>query len=339
MSKKSLFGLIIIIIGAIMLLNIFFAFTGSLLAPLLFIVIGYYFYQKGHRFLSSLFFILSGILIFDEFFDLNFLALLFAGLFIYYGWQLLNGAPKHKQNKSKRKRSKTRQENPYQTTYTSERDKEKSSKDDVEATWYDELDEDLAALEDEIESLTDELDFYEEQIEESPWGDEDTERDKRRNVRRKRMAHEENHFNHKDETFRQNDTSDRNHFQSSYDPIIKRHILGDIRYKRREFELKDMTIWNGIGDVKVDLSRAIIPEGEHIIIIQVIVGQIDIYIPEDLQVAIQAYSLIGDVAIFHEKHSGFNKQIHVADPSYKQSPRRVKLILNTLIGEVRVRSI
>ena len=112
---------------------------------------------------------------------------------------------KNKRIKSSKMKG-TTQKNPYQTTYTSERDKEKSSKDDVEATWYDELDEDLAALEDEIESLTDELDFYEEQIEESPWGDEDTERDKRRNVRRKRMAHEENHFNHKDETFRQNDT-------------------------------------------------------------------------------------------------------------------------------------
>ncbi len=124
-----------------------------------------------------------------------------------------------------------------------------------------------------------------------------------------------------------------------FTPTMRRTLIGDIRYLGEPFELDDLTIWNGIGDVRIDLSKAIIPEGETVIIVQAIIGQIDFYVPEDLAIAIQASSTIGEVSLFHESHGGINQQLSIATKEYKKAPRRVKLILSTFIGEVKVRAV
>ncbi|WP_062050610.1 cell wall-active antibiotics response protein LiaF [Bacillus sp. JCM 19034] len=121
-------------------------------------------------------------------------------------------------------------------------------------------------------------------------------------------------------------------------PIVRRSIIGEIDY-REAFELQDMTIWNGIGEVRLDLSRAIIPEGETVVIVQGLIGEIQIYIPDDLAVSVQASSLLGEVTVLHERHSGINPHLSITTIGYKESTRRVKLVLSVSIGEVKVRSL
>lgn len=115
--------------------------------------------------------------------------------------------------------------------------------------------------------------------------------------------------------------------------------IGDVHYIGEAFELNDITIWNGLGDVRFDLSKAIIPEGETVIIVHGIIGQIDFYVPDDLALSVQAASLIGEISLYHEKYGGFNRKLGVATIGYKEAPRRVKLVLSTMIGEVKVREV
>ncbi|KGA98076.1 hypothetical protein AJ85_07270 [Alkalihalobacillus alcalophilus ATCC 27647 = CGMCC 1.3604] len=320
MSKKFLFGLVIIIIGVNLLLNAFFSQAGSLIAPLIFIVIGYYFYQRGRRVLSTIFFIMSAIMIFDQFFGLNFIALLFAGIFLFYGMKLMKGSSYEEQSNS-RKRRKKRQ------LQAKQKRKRRVTEEEITSNKMDD--------EDDKWDYRHDYDF-EEELPFKKGNQRIDDRDVHTSSRSDDPRIAARSFNSSNGSSEKTRTT---YSTGNYAPVIKRNILGDIHYNREQFELKDMTIWNGIGDIRVDLSRAIIPEGEHIIIIQAVIGQVDLYVPEDLKVTIQAYSFIGDVSIFHEKHSGFNQQIHIAPSDYKQSPRRIKLILNTLVGEVRVRSI
>lgn len=120
---------------------------------------------------------------------------------------------------------------------------------------------------------------------------------------------------------------------------FQRNWIGDVHYKGKAFELNDMTILNGIGDVHFDLTSAIIPDGETVIVVQSFIGQIVFYVPDDLPLSVQASSLLGEVSVFHELYSGVNNHVHIASPSYKQESRRVKLVLHTIIGEVKVRAI
>lgn len=119
------------------------------------------------------------------------------------------------------------------------------------------------------------------------------------------------------------------HFRSSF--------IGDIRLLNNRFELEDMTIRNGIGDVKIDLSKAIISEGETVIVINGIIGNIDIYVPYDLEVSVQGIVTIGDLHVFDHRMSGFNRQLSIATKDYKTSLRRVKLVLSLFIGDIDVR--
>ncbi|GAE30382.1 cell wall-active antibiotics response protein LiaF [Alkalihalobacillus hemicellulosilyticus] len=249
MKKQTLIGIIIAIIGLNLLFNSFHLSMGSLIGPLIFILLAIFFYQKGHRFLSLLFFIIFLTVVFDFIFSINFFSLFIAGVAIYFGVRLL------------RSNNKDNQKNIYETKWE-----------------------------------TDEND----QKEEEP-----------------RQEHSAFH----------NDA-----------PIIRRSIIGEVDY-RESFELRDMTVWNGIGEVRLDLSRAIIPEGETVVIVQGFIGEVQVYIPDDLAVSVQASTILGEVAVLHERHSGINPNLSITTKGYKESSRRVKLILSTSIGEVKVRSL
>ncbi|MDV2686288.1 cell wall-active antibiotics response protein LiaF [Alkalihalophilus lindianensis] len=273
MSKHKLIGIIIVIIGIWMLLNVLRFATGGLVAPLIFFFLGYYFYQNKRKVIAAVFFIISGSILLDQLFQVNFVGLLLAILCFYYGWKLVRGSKKSKKRSIK------------------EREKR------------------LAALKGE---------------------------EKLRYATAKEEKDIEEPIN---TTVSLVDVSSHAEDDIGYEPIIRKNFLGDIHYMDKQFELRDVTIWSGLGTVKMDLSKAIIPEGESIIIIQGVIGEINVYVPDDLAVAVQASSLAGEMTIFHEKHSGINQQINHAPASYKQSKRRVKLVLSMVLGEVTVRKI
>ncbi|ARK29181.1 cell wall-active antibiotics response protein LiaF [Halalkalibacter krulwichiae] len=252
MKKQMLFGIIIVIIGLNLLFNAINLSIGNFIAPLIFFILGLYFYKRKHTFISLLFFIISVSIFFDHLLGVNFISLLIAVVALYYGIRLVR-APSSIEKRRNRRRKEKREEHKEEVV-------------------------------DEVVSVK---------------GEE----------------------------------------QVVYTPTMRRSFIGDIHYMGESYELNDLTIWNGIGDVRIDLSKAIIPEGETVVIVQCMIGQIDFFVPEDLAVTIQASTIVGEIYLFHEKHEGINQQLSIATRHYKQSPRRVKLVLSTVIGEVKVRAV
>ncbi len=277
MRKKTLFGFIIVIIGLNILFNAMRISTGSLVAPLIFFILGMFFYQRKHTFLSMFFFIVSASIFFDQLLGMNFVGLLIAGAALYYGVRLVRSSDKKKEKRTERRKQR----------------KEKEAELGID-------EKDMVYKQEQKET---EL-KQQEQVDSPPQSIEIERKEKERFI-----------------------------------PTIRRSWIGDIHYTGEAFELSDLTIWNGIGDVRLDLSKAIIPEGETVIIVQGIICEIDFYVPEDLAVAVQATSMVGGVSLFHEKHEGLNQQLSVATKGYKQAPRRVKLVLSTFVGEVKVRTV
>ncbi|WP_088102655.1 cell wall-active antibiotics response protein LiaF [Halalkalibacter urbisdiaboli] len=284
MSKKTLFGIIIVIIGVNIFWNSIFPSSGSLIAPIIFFVLGLFFYQRQRKLLATIFFILSASIFFDQTLGVNLVSLLVGIVFLYYGLKLMK-------DKKKAKKKETRQEN-HQVKQEDKKERDETkhvtkNKPEVAIT-------DVTPNQGENDVADKEQEFTQQK------------------------RHEERIFS---------------------TPSIRRSLIGDIHYTREQFELRDMTIWNGLGDVRLDVSKAIIPEGETVVIIQGLIGQIDVYVPDDLAISVQASSMIGEISLFHEKHSGLNQQLNVSSQDYKQAPRRVKFILSTVIGEVKVRAV
>ena len=126
---------------------------------------------------------------------------------------------------------------------------------------------------------------------------------------------------------------------SSYNnqaPKVKHSLIGNLYLTAPRWELTDMNIWHGFGDVKIDLSRALVHDTETVLIINGWIGDIDIYVPYDLEVAFTAHVNIGDIDIFGNKEGGINRNVSIETPHYRDSSKRVRIIVNLLIGDVDV---
>ncbi|HET7627529.1 MAG TPA: cell wall-active antibiotics response protein LiaF [Bacillales bacterium] len=122
-------------------------------------------------------------------------------------------------------------------------------------------------------------------------------------------------------------------------PRFRNSLIGDTHLLSDRFELEDFNAANGIGDVKIDLSKAIIPEGESTIAISGLIGDVDIYIPSDLEVSVAGSIIFGDLEVLGHRQGGFNRQMNVTTKRYEQAARKVKISVSVLIGDVDVRRI
>lgn len=118
---------------------------------------------------------------------------------------------------------------------------------------------------------------------------------------------------------------------------VKKIFIGEVHYTRSRFELEDLTIQHGIGDVKIDLTKAIIQDGETVVMINGWIGDIDIYVPYDLPVSVDVSVVLGDLEVFGKKEGGVNPQISIQTNGYNEAPKKVKLVLSLLIGDIDVR--
>lgn len=118
---------------------------------------------------------------------------------------------------------------------------------------------------------------------------------------------------------------------------VKKFFIGEVHYTRSRFELEDLTIQHGIGDVKIDLTKAIIQDGETVVMINGWIGDIDIFVPYDLPVSVDVSVVLGDLEVFGKKEGGVNPQISIQTNGYNEAPKKVKLVLSLLIGDIDVR--
>jgi lia operon protein LiaF len=104
-------------------------------------------------------------------------------------------------------------------------------------------------------------------------------------------------------------------------------VAGVVHLMEREYHLQDIDLACAIADVKIDLSRAIIPDGEHLIRIRGLVGNVDIYVPYDLE-----YSVTSAVAVGRRTPKGA-----LLTRGYAEAVSRVKIVIALGIGDVNVR--
>ncbi|MGI6126489.1 MAG: cell wall-active antibiotics response protein LiaF [Planifilum sp.] len=117
---------------------------------------------------------------------------------------------------------------------------------------------------------------------------------------------------------------------------LRSSLVGNVRMEG-PFELEDVQLSHAVCDTTIDLSKAVIPDGESTLVISSLIGDVDIYVPYDMPVSVGATAVMGDLKILDRRHSGFGCRVHTETPGYRQSSRRVKITVSLLIGDVDVR--
>ncbi|TDQ40479.1 cell wall-active antibiotics response protein LiaF [Aureibacillus halotolerans] len=116
-------------------------------------------------------------------------------------------------------------------------------------------------------------------------------------------------------------------------------LIGDFKMVDQRFELKHSKISNGIGDMTIDLSKAIILQEETTLQLSGMIGDITIYVPYDLDVFVEASVTVGDLEVLGYKQGGLNRKVKVKSNRYDHSIKKVKLDISLQVGDVSVRYI
>ncbi len=113
-------------------------------------------------------------------------------------------------------------------------------------------------------------------------------------------------------------------------------ILGDIR-RDGAWKLTDEELRLGIGDIDIDLSEADIPAGETTIHIKAFVCGIKVFVPEDVGIALSSSAFVIETDFFNEKKEAFVTTINIDSTNFNEADRRIRLIVNCLVGELAIR--
>ncbi|CAM3758255.1 cell wall-active antibiotics response protein LiaF [Marinicrinis lubricantis] len=119
--------------------------------------------------------------------------------------------------------------------------------------------------------------------------------------------------------------------------IQKQHIMESIKWNRDPWVLQNMSVWSLIGEIHLDLSLALAEEKETTIILQGIIGDIDLIVPEEMGISISSSVIFGQIHIVKEQDAGLLNKVHWKSDNYEQSEYRVKIMTSHIIGDVDVK--
>ncbi|WP_162890834.1 cell wall-active antibiotics response protein LiaF [Suicoccus acidiformans] len=90
------------------------------------------------------------------------------------------------------------------------------------------------------------------------------------------------------------------------------------------------------GNAIVDLGNTNLPEGESIIMLRKLVGRTRIIVPSDVGLHINFSTMSGAVIFEQQRYDLTGENFRWESPSYQASPRRMKLVLSVVFGDVEV---
>lgn len=123
-------------------------------------------------------------------------------------------------------------------------------------------------------------------------------------------------------------------------PLFENKLFEDAQTEDMAYQWRDVNIHGAIGDRIIDLSNTVLPNDTAIISIRHLVGNIEIYVPYDVEVSIHHSSVFGRAHIFDEKDMNLiNKSLLYQTENYDTTYPRVKIITSVFSGDIEVKRI
>ncbi|UOR11090.1 cell wall-active antibiotics response protein LiaF [Halobacillus amylolyticus] len=129
-------------------------------------------------------------------------------------------------------------------------------------------------------------------------------------------------------------------FAESEEPFVKQKFFGDEMTAKTSYKWQDVNVHGGFGDRMIDLSHTVLPDDEAVISIRHLVGNVQVYVPYEVEVAVNHSAILGRAAIFqYRKTKLFNQTVSYRTPDYMTNKPRVKIITSIVSGDLEVKRI
>lgn len=113
-------------------------------------------------------------------------------------------------------------------------------------------------------------------------------------------------------------------------------IFGDLKLTQPGWQLRNVQANTLIGDMKIDLARAQIPDGETTLDLRAVIGDIDVWAPPDLPVALEAQCAFVTVNDFGRRQDVILRRYEATPPDFDLASRRVRVRANLVFGDVNL---
>ncbi|MBY5035417.1 hypothetical protein K6V78_10270 [Streptococcus gallolyticus] len=117
----------------------------------------------------------------------------------------------------------------------------------------------------------------------------------------------------------------------------KNKWLGNQEHAKDQYGFEDINIIRLFGNDVVDLDETVLVGRDNIVMVRKVFGRTKIVIPIDVEVSLSATSLYGQVRFLGLSEWDLrNESLAISSPHYKESHKRVKIVNNSLFGDVEV---
>lgn len=121
--------------------------------------------------------------------------------------------------------------------------------------------------------------------------------------------------------------------------ISKHELVLSMHRDESSWLLHSMSLWHAIGEVRMDMTLAVPEDRQLSIVLQGLVGNIDLIVPDDYGLEIEAAVLIGQIEFGQTKEGGMFQRLKWRSPNYEQHEIQLKLQLFYLVGDIKIRTI
>ncbi len=121
--------------------------------------------------------------------------------------------------------------------------------------------------------------------------------------------------------------------------VSKHQLFLNMRWDERSWLLHSMSFWHAIGEVRMDMTLAV-PEDRRItIVLQGIAGNVDVIVPDDYGLEVEASVLLGQISFKDKKEGGMFHRFSWKSPDFDTRETQLKLQLFYLVGDIKIRTI
>lgn len=118
--------------------------------------------------------------------------------------------------------------------------------------------------------------------------------------------------------------------------VRSQKVIGDFKTKITAEDFAGGSISTVIGDTRLDLTEIGIQSGETVLTINGVIGDIDVALPKNVEYAIRAHVVIGDLKLLDNKSDGVFVNRNYQSPGYESASNKLYISISQMIGDVTV---
>lgn len=114
-------------------------------------------------------------------------------------------------------------------------------------------------------------------------------------------------------------------------------VFGDVKLQVNNQDFNGGSISVMLGEIDLDLAKSNIKEGEKILRLSGVIGEISVLLPKTLKVSVKANVTVGDIKILDTTDDGFLINRTFQSEGYETAKKKLYISVSQVIGDIEIR--